>query len=224
MSDAHIFGDQKDTAERYLLGQMSEADRDAYEQHFFQCVECAQEVKATAQFMDTCRSVLHAPDAGASVSPFERRPTLPRALVTVMTGALAATLLVMVYQNVVTIPRLARGVEPQALSSLSFAASNSRGTSPKTITIGREQPFVIFVDIPPTGADAYDCTVVTKSGGVAAAMTVTAKQTQDAVPLLISAGRLSPGDYSLVVTGRPRGAGESPVEVARFPFTLRFAD
>ena len=44
MTDAHVFADKEDAAERYLLGQMSESDRDAYEQHFFQCVKCADEV------------------------------------------------------------------------------------------------------------------------------------------------------------------------------------
>jgi hypothetical protein len=224
MSDVHVFADQEDAAERYLLGQMSEADRDAYEQHFFQCVECAEEVKATAQFIDTCRTVLSGPASGASVSAFEPRPSrLPRGLVTVMTGALAATLLVMIYQNVVTIPRLARGAEPQALASISFAASTPRGASPKTITIERWRPFIIYVDIPPTGAESYDCQVLAKSGAAAATMTVAAEKTQDAVPFMIPGGLLSPGDYTLVVTGRSHGVA-SPAEVARFPFTVRFAD
>jgi hypothetical protein len=225
MSDAHVFADKEDAAERYLLGQMAESDRDVYEQHFFQCVECAQEVKATAQFIDSCRSALTGRTiAGGFASRPARRTGFPRTTAAVLTGALAATLTIMVYQNVVTIPRLTRAMAPRALTSVSLAASNSRGTAPGTIAVPRQQPFLIFVDIPPGASDRYDCTIVTKDGHPVVAVTISAAQTQDAVPLLIPAGRLSPGDYTLVVTGRPRGAGGSSVEVAHFPFTLRFAD
>lgn len=34
--------------ERYLLGEMSEAERDLFEAHFFECQECAEDVKAGA--------------------------------------------------------------------------------------------------------------------------------------------------------------------------------
>jgi tetratricopeptide (TPR) repeat protein len=37
-------------AEKYLLGQCSEADQEAYERHFFECAECFQE-------LETCRTL-----------------------------------------------------------------------------------------------------------------------------------------------------------------------
>src|SRR5206468_3203687 len=79
MSDAHMFADQEDAAERYLLGQMSDADRDAFEEHFFQCVECAQEVKATAQFLDSCRDAIADQAIADRFAPrLDRRPAMPR--------------------------------------------------------------------------------------------------------------------------------------------------
>jgi hypothetical protein len=224
MSDAHVFADQQDAAERYLLGQMSDADRDAYEEHFFQCVDCAQEVKATSQFLDDCRAALaYQAIADRLAARGGRRPVFSRAAAGVLAGALAASVLVMTYQNAVTIPRLSRALAPRALTSVSFAAANARGAG-QTIAVPRQQPFLIFVDIPPGIADTYDCTIVAKDGQAAVAVTIPAARTQDAVPLLIPAGRLEPGDYTLIVRGRARGAGESPVDVARVPFTLRFAD
>jgi hypothetical protein len=224
MSDAHVFPDKEAAAERYLLGQMSESDRDAYEQHFFQCVECADEVKATARFIDHCRSVVTAPTVvPGPESRSARLIRFPRAATAILTGALAATVAIMVYQNVVTIPRLSSAMEPRALTFASLAASNARGVPP-AITVPRQQPFLIFVDIPPGPHDTYDCAVVAKDGQRVVTMAVAAADTHDGVPLMIPAGRLTPGDYTLVVTGRPRGAGGSPVEVAHLPFTLRFAD
>jgi hypothetical protein len=38
--------------ERYLLEEMSDAERDAFEEHFFSCVECAEDLR-TAELMRT---------------------------------------------------------------------------------------------------------------------------------------------------------------------------
>jgi anti-sigma factor RsiW len=39
-------------AERYALGELPEDVRDAYEEHFFDCAECAMEMKAVSAFVD----------------------------------------------------------------------------------------------------------------------------------------------------------------------------
>ncbi len=38
------------TAEKYVLGELAEELREAYEEHYFDCQECATEVIATAAF------------------------------------------------------------------------------------------------------------------------------------------------------------------------------
>jgi len=229
MTDDHLCADREDAAERYLLGQMNEADRDQYEQHFFSCALCADEVKASARFMDTCQSLLSGPRAPAPVMAIAagpgRRAWLPRTSSAVITGALAATLALAVYQNVVTIPALKRSTAPGALANFSFAAFNSRGATPRTIVAPRERPFLLFFDIPPgTPARRYDCRILADEGRVVMATDFSESQAQEAVPLLISAGLLDPGTYTLVVTARTGGAGDTSVELVRFLFTLRFAD
>src|SRR5207244_3177804 len=37
-------------SERYILGELNESERDAFEEHFFDCVLCAEEVRDTATF------------------------------------------------------------------------------------------------------------------------------------------------------------------------------
>ena len=220
MSDAHPFADKEEAAERYVLGQMTESDCEAYEQHFFQCPECAQEVKATVQFIDSCQRVLSDPAfTGRLPSHDAQRRWFPSTTAVVLTGALAASVGIIVYQNVMTIPRL---MAPRALTPVSLIASNARGTTAQPIVVPRGQPFLLFVDIPPGRFDAYDGAIVAKEGRVIP-VAIPAALTQDTVPLVIPPGLLSPGDYTLVVTGRSRGGGAS-AEVARFGFTLRFAD
>jgi anti-sigma factor RsiW len=42
-------------AERYVLGELTKDLRDEYEEHYFDCAECAADVKATAAFVDNLK-------------------------------------------------------------------------------------------------------------------------------------------------------------------------
>src|ERR1700684_4328419 len=44
--------------ERYLLGQMPEAEIDAFEKHFFECGTCAEEVESGVLFQENARAAL----------------------------------------------------------------------------------------------------------------------------------------------------------------------
>src|SRR5437762_3136781 len=56
-------------AERYLLGQLTGVDRDSFEEHYFTCPECAEDVRALTVFAANARAVFREKAAG----------TLPRA-------------------------------------------------------------------------------------------------------------------------------------------------
>ena len=58
MTDDHAFPDGERAAERYLLGEMSETEREQYEEHFFNCADCAADVRSTATFLDALRACL----------------------------------------------------------------------------------------------------------------------------------------------------------------------
>ena len=45
-------------AEKYLLGELSAELRDQYEDHYFGCAECAQDIRTGAVFIDNARDVL----------------------------------------------------------------------------------------------------------------------------------------------------------------------
>ena len=46
-------------AEKYLLGQLPKEQHAAYEEHYFDCSVCAEEIKATAAFIESARQVAH---------------------------------------------------------------------------------------------------------------------------------------------------------------------
>ena len=63
-------------AERYLLNELGDADRDAFEDHYFTCATCADDVNAGAQMQDGVRAGLIdavAETRSAKVVPIESR-------------------------------------------------------------------------------------------------------------------------------------------------------
>lgn len=62
---------ETNAAERYLLEEMSAGERDAFEEHYFDCSECAGDVKDGARMMAAGREILREPAAKKVV---EMRP------------------------------------------------------------------------------------------------------------------------------------------------------
>ena len=56
-------------AERYALGELPEQVRDAYEEHFFDCAECAMDMKAVSAFVDGARDIFAEDAEGAERDP-----------------------------------------------------------------------------------------------------------------------------------------------------------
>jgi Putative zinc-finger len=44
-------------SERYLLGELSPSDRDEFEEHYFTCMECAEDVRAAVELRANARAV-----------------------------------------------------------------------------------------------------------------------------------------------------------------------
>jgi len=118
MTDEHAFPDREHAAERYLLGEMSDDDRDRYEDHVFSCAECAEDVRTTAAFLDDVRSYV-APrfPARTNAAPAVSRPVSSGAAwhrSAVVPWALAASLLLFTgYQSLVLVPGLRDQVPPR---------------------------------------------------------------------------------------------------------------
>src|SRR5260370_19176070 len=97
-------------AEMYVLGELSPALRDEYEEHYFDCQECAADLKATVAFVDAGRATFRSrrhedfePQGDSVISSWFRwlRPS-------VMVPAMAVFVAVIGYQGFVTIPHLKR--------------------------------------------------------------------------------------------------------------------
>src|SRR5438132_9455448 len=98
---------QLQAAVKYVLGELSQAQRDEYEEHYFDCAECAVDIKALATFADTTREVMRQEKANQleKESVSARGGWLRWFQPIVAVPAFAALLLIIGYQNTITIPR-----------------------------------------------------------------------------------------------------------------------
>ena len=61
--------------EKYFLGELTPQQREAYENHYFDCHECAADVKSTALLMDNAREIFHEePAPPCALRGFRRFP------------------------------------------------------------------------------------------------------------------------------------------------------
>jgi hypothetical protein len=224
---------QLGAVDKYLLGELSTAQRDEFEEHFFGCPECAAELRMTAEFLDIARKELkrgnfrQAPSKSFKWSWLEllARPA-------VLTPAFGLLLGVIAYQNGVVLPRINGQVaqlrQPGVVTSISLIAGNSRGAALPSVNGSANQPVLLSLDIPATRQyPTYACVLLDPSGAVVWRIPVSAAQAQDTVSINIPAGTLHPGGYTLVVQGiegRDGGGGAQATDLARYRFSYQHPD
>jgi hypothetical protein len=237
----HLQAIQLKAAERYVLGELPSDLREQYEEHFFGCAVCAEELSLAAAFVENSRAAMGSepvlPPVRLPVSATRERPAAsgwfgaflrPSFAVPVF----AALLLLVSYQTFLVIPRLkgaapqsvaTLGAAPQALASFSLLTAASRGGEALTVKVAPGQPFSLYFDIPPDGHySSYICEIGNSAGVAEFSLNISAEQAKNAVQLLIPSSSLGPGKHVLVVRGlgMQGSAAGSATEVARYPFTL----
>lgn len=110
----HEIAIQNQAAERYVLGEMDQQERDAFEEHFFSCEACAGDVRATTDFADAARAIFR--ERPSFVQPSRRWLAWPIPSLA-WAAAAALCLIVIGYQNVAVIPglRAPRSVTPSII-------------------------------------------------------------------------------------------------------------
>jgi hypothetical protein len=212
--------------------------RDQYEDHYFGCIECAQDIRAGAAFVDNARDIWSAKTDGDEVMQVQPKKARGRSWWGAMlrpafgVPVLAALLLVAGYQNAVTIPRLKTAVSqsqtPHVLSSFYLTKDRSRSAAGALlIAVTPNKPFSLVIDIPVTtpsqpGFISYLCEIQTEAGAPEFSLSVSPEEAKRAVELLVPAGRLASGVHVLVVygLGSPAKPSGARIDVAHFEFSL----
>jgi hypothetical protein len=218
--------------EKYLLGELSPDARDQFEEHYFDCPECAADVRALSTFMATSRTIFNEEPAAKTPSAAQKparvgwfnwlRPT-------VAVPAIAALAAVVIFQAGVTIPNLKQQVAAQRGGQVyesSFRLQGStRGESVSKVTIDPNQSFALDFDFTPAQTfPSYLGTLVGSSGSTVLTFHVSGDQANKELHLAIPENKVSPGTYSLIFTGEngAMNSGQTNNEVQRLSFAVEF--
>jgi hypothetical protein len=213
---------ERRAAERYQLGELTPEERNEFEEHFFDCSECAAEVHAAAVFAAGARAVF-SEEAGRRPAPTRSgwlnwwRPAFAF-------GLAAMLLLLVVYDEFLRIPGLKRELAEVAASQAYpafFLRPVARGDD-QVVTAPKGAHFLgLSLDVPPGAVYAsYECELRAEPGGATIAVEAPAPVSAGApLNILIPTSRLSTGHYVLTLRGDKRG--RSAEELGRFSFILQ---
>jgi hypothetical protein len=222
---------QLQAAVKYVLGELSPTQREEYEEHYFDCAECAVDIKALTTFADTTREVLRREremQRAAELAP-ARGSWLRWLQPVVAVPAMAALLLIIAYQNTVTIPKAreeASSGEAQVfVTSRTPKMAVTRGEVETTrLHVHPKESLPLKFDFTPTPAsDAYVCQLLDESGRSVLQVRVPGSYTNKELNLVVPPNRVKRGKYTLVFTADPGATGQpTKNEVLRLSFAIEF--
>ena len=224
-------------AERYLLGEMNEEERDQYEEHFFGCPECAEAVKATAGFRDAAEQVLR--EQAGRPAPAEEHSEQDdegsrlrwidwRALFWPIPAGAAASILAVLgltaYQGLVVLPRLqgelreADTIQPAP----SYFLSVSRSEVPLVqVTAGQQLVVLTLSRSSERSFPYYLCEVRAAEGGTVSRAAVPGPPPGEELQILLPVQGIPAGSYALAVAGLESASSSEPaLEPVLYHFTL----
>ncbi len=197
--------------ERYLLEELSPELREAFEEHMFECPECALDVRAGNVFIAEAKAQLpewttHAAETPRAVGLREKKPwwsflTMPAFAAPVF----AALVALVVFQNVSTIPSLrSAATEPRIIAPSSLHA-DTRGADATVVQADRKQGAAVLIDLP-QGYLSYEMVLNNPQGKAVWTKSVAAPET-GTLTLSIPGMGLKEGSYTLNLAGiSPQGA------------------
>lgn len=214
--------------EKYILGELAAPLRDEFEEHYFQCAECARDVQSASLFVAVGREALQqsAVRAGAGEAKPSSASWFRWLRPAFALPAFAALLLVVGYQSFVAVPHwknlAAQATSSDLLNPVLLHPGMSRGAEP-TISVRPGESFAVYLDIPTEPAyPSYLVRLQSESASPRDLLTLSPPDIQKA-PLLKMPSNLASGVYTIHVLGLPQGASvASASDVASFSFLIEF--
>lgn len=193
--------------EKYLLDELEPEARDEFEEHYFDCPKCAFDVRAGAAFVDQSKAIL---------AETREAETDPRGKVVTTTSgpgwfawlrpafaapALALLLVLVGYQNVVTIPTMAKAVHEPRVLAWGSVNIGTYGEDGPTIKTSPGQGFLLFARIPARdGQSNRFLDLYNPAGKLEWSMPIP-DTTQGQWPVVVPAADRPAGTYKLSVRG-----------------------
>ncbi|HYC62702.1 MAG TPA: zf-HC2 domain-containing protein [Thermoanaerobaculia bacterium] len=177
----------------YLLGELSGDQREAFEEHFFDCRVCADDVRAGAAMFASGREVVK------SVPAYTRFRPLKWVASTAVATAMVA---VFAYQAVI-IPRMQNDLPMETLTPGSVITGTMRASENEeyVITYPGKRGRYDLVDITDTSWPKYRVELRNAAGEVVASTDATAEQARNEIGVPLLTRPLPAGRYVLEIYG-----------------------
>ena len=214
----HAEATASQATERYLLDDLSAAEADAFEEHYFDCAECADDLRLGVQVMNGGRSLAREARA-PSEAPVANAPVVSlaehRARRASWIPAVAAAALVLAVTAPVILKqqRDARAPVFEVASQESFLNVESRGAN-DVRTIDGSRPNVLWVDVPSEPVyPRYEARIQQPDGAVLARPFT---PDPEGKPTALTVRGLAAGPHELVIVGIDQGGQQTGITRQRF--------
>lgn len=216
----HAEASRQQATERYLLDELNSEEREQFEEHLFDCQDCAVDLRAAAVLIERSKAIfaetplvapVQAPDRSAARTGWLAwlRPafTIP---------VMAVLLVAVVFQNRAN-SRLQQAVNSPQLLASEVVNLNVRGVEPASIPVHPGRALGLSLNVPPdSGYSSYKIDLYSAQGTLEWSRTIPASG-NEALSLYIPGSSQEPG--ALAVYGITAG-GES-VNLGRFRIELQ---
>jgi anti-sigma factor RsiW len=220
--------------ECYLLGEMTPGEREAFEEHYFECAICAEDMRTASQFLADAKGILAADRIKAALAPRDEirspRPSgwnwLAWLQPQMAAAAIAILLVVAGVETISTIPGLRRQVEEAQATQVvrsQVLRGQTRGAA-TILNVPAGTPAILTFDLPefPALSAPRGLQFVVKSADGRAVLEIPGGSFRPGDPVTLSIPKLDlpAGNYILSVEATPE-TGRNGQELGRYPFELK---
>jgi len=230
----HLEALRLQAAEKYILGELPADLRELFEEHYFDCPECARDLGALGTFLTASRLVFDGEETSHPVLPISSgtkgsdwfnwlRPVIALPAI----GILAA---IVIFQNAVTIPSARKRAETASIARVYESSYRlggaTRGGTGSRVTLRSGESFALDFDFTPSNSfPRYKGTLLDRSGSAVLAFDLNGDAANREQHLVIPGGVVRPGNYELVFRGQngTTDSGPNDEEVQRLVFVIELA-
>jgi hypothetical protein len=208
-------------AERYLLDEMTEVEKHDFEDHFFDCDACADDVRVGELMRQEVRRsgrLSKLETRSQKFIPFQPRSVWKRPSIVIPWAAAATLALATGYQSLVIVPSLKDAVAPQSLSPVMLRGA-TRGSVP-VVTVARGQRFITLgLDIVASSPTDLTYDLLDAAGNTILSGRTPLPPSGAPLFLLMPADELGgPGRHTLIV----RDPGSSGAPLGEYSFDVAY--
>ncbi len=227
----HIQAVEQLAVERYLLDELTPDTREAFEEHAFDCAECALDLRAGTFFVDQAKlqlpSISDRPVVESRSSKSKVNGWFAWLRPAFVVPAFAALLGVVVFQNAVTFPALRQSANQPRLVPFSHLRPQTRGAR-LTVTVNREHGAALQADLPVESAEnapaAYSIELHDAQGKLVWSSTMPANTPasdgEQQLSLYLPGAKLANGTYTLNVATLDAQGKPTPLEQYLFDIVV----